>query len=298
MIRVTACMLCGCSESTPVQSGVRHDPTLEVRQCRDCGLVFVSPRPTTDELERYYQRLYRDDYREPPVEERHRLDREEAKARVHRLGPLLGPRPRVLEVGSGSGAFLDAIRPHTDQVVGVEPDESSRAYISNRLGLRVRTDVSEVMYEGDTFDLIVLFHVVEHLLQPVEFLHGLRALLRTQGTLIIEVPNVEDVLVSVYAVPAYLRFYYQKAHLYYFSKATLARTLTKAGFHADIQFVQRYDLSNHIRWMLTGKPGGQGYYRKWLLPSVQAAYARSLEHAGLSDTLWAVARPGPSAAEP
>jgi hypothetical protein len=63
----------------------------------------------------------------------------------------------------------------------------------------------------------------------------------------------------------------------------------KAGFTAVIQGVQRYDLSDHLRWMLTGQPGGQRYYHQILAPSIQAAYADLLIRAGRADTLWAVA---------
>jgi hypothetical protein len=107
---------------------------------------------------------------------------------------------------------------------------------------------------------------------------------------VIEVPNVDDALVVLYRVPRYLAFYYQKAHLYYFSRSTLARTLELAGLRAKVDGIQRYDLGNHLRWMLTGEPGGQGYYDQVLPPSVHAAYGEALVRAGHGDTLWAVAR--------
>ena len=118
----------------------------------------------------------------------------------------------------------------------------------------------------------------------------LKRLLRPDGRLVIEVPNVDDALVAVYRIPAYLRFYYQKAHLYYFSAATLNRTFGEAGLEATIEGVQRYDLSNHIRWMLDGEPGGQGQYDHILTPSALVAYAESLINKGRADTLWAVAQ--------
>ena len=64
----------------------------------------------------------------------------------------------------------------------------------------------------------------------------------------------------------------------------------QAGFAATIIGTQRYDLSNHLRWMLTGKPGGQSFYGDILSAPVNAAYAEALSRAGNSDTLWAVAR--------
>jgi len=55
----------------------------------------------------------------------------------------------------------------------------------------------------------------------------------------------------------------------------------------EIQSVQRYGLSNHLNWMLTGQPGGQGKFDEVLAPEVEQAYAAALIRADLADTLWA-----------
>ncbi len=227
-----------------MQKGARHAPEAEVRRCDACGLVFLWPRPHADELADYYEACYREDYGDLPAEKRYREDLREARRRVERLFPLLEPSPRVLEIGCGTGAFLDAARPY-----------------------------------------------VEHLPAPVSCLRSLEQLLGVGAKVVIEVPNVDDALVSLYEIPAYQRFYYQKAHLLYFSADTLNRTLDRSGFGADIRGLQRYDLSNHMRWMLTGQPGGQGFYESTLPDAVGASYAEALIRAGRSDTLWAVAQP-------
>ena len=55
-------------------------------------------------------------------------------------------------------------------------------------------------------------------------------------------------------------------------------------------FPSNLDLSNHFRWMLTGKPGGQSYYQSIFSESVSLAYAEALIRANCADTLWAVGR--------
>lgn len=284
------CTLCGCNETMRLQVGVRNGPNTEVRRCSGCGFVCLWPLPAEEELDTYYAELYRDDYAEPPVDERYRADLDEARVRVRRLLPLLRPETRVLEVGCGSGAFIDSARPYVAEVWGVEPDAASRDWIERRLGLSVRERVADVLSEAGSFDLVILLHVLEHVLDPVGFLQNLGKLLRGEARLVVEVPNVDDMLVAGYQVPAYLRFYYQKAHLYYFSEKTLSTALDKAGLEATIEHVQRYDLSNHIRWMLSGEPDGQGCYGDVLPPLVNEAYAGALVRAGRSDTLWAIAR--------
>ena len=289
--RLPDCPICRSSESALVQKGARHAPEAEVRRCGACGLVYLWPRPDAHELARYYETCYREDYGEIPVEKRYLEDLGEARRRVERLRALLAPDVRVLEIGCGSGAFLDAVRPYVAQLQGVEPDRESRTWIAGRLGLSVVSELAALRPEEETFDLVVMFHVLEHLPDPVAFLRSLPELLRAGGKAVIEVPNRDDALVSLYEILAYQRFYYQKAHLLYFSPDTLKRTLDRSGFGAEIRGLQRYDLSNHIRWMLTGEPGGQGFYDSTLPDAVGAGYAEALVRAGRSDTLWAVVRP-------
>lgn len=281
-------MLCGAESSSVLQTGVRHDREAEVRECSACGLVSQAPMPSDGELANYYSSVYRTDYGDPPAADRYRGDVDEARARVHRMLGVLRPEASVLEIGAGSGAFLKAVEPYVARVVGVEPDSESRSWAARELGVDVKADVAEAGAAGP-FDVISLFHVVEHLRDPVAYLNGLREMLTPQGRLVVEVPNVDDALVSVYDIPAYREFYFQKAHLYYFSKKTLEAVLAKAGFSSDVIGIQRYDLSNHLRWMLTREPGGQGYYAELLGPVVSVAYAEALAQSGRSDTLWAVA---------
>ncbi|MEK7383781.1 MAG: hypothetical protein AAB262_10930 [Elusimicrobiota bacterium] len=68
----------------------------------------------------------------------------------------------------------------------------------------------------------------------------------------------------------------------------LTRTALVAGAKAEVTGIQRYDLSNHLRWLETGKPGGMGFYKDVFTPAVDLAYRESLVRAGRADTLWAV----------
>lgn len=285
----TRCVLCGGEDAELLQHGVRHDPRIDVLRCSGCSLVYLWPRPTEEELGEYYATDYRDDYGDPPVEERHVADIDEARDRVRRLLPLLTRDSRVLEVGSGSGAFVVAVQPYVAGVTAVEPDDRSRAHIRDRLGVHAVAGLDDLPPEARV-DAVVLFHVLEHVVDPVPFLARLKQLLRPGGIVVIEVPNVDDALVALYRVESYLPFYYQKAHLYCFSSSTLRTALEQAGLDGEIRGIQRYDLSNHLRWLRTGEPGGHGYYSDVFSAGLLASYADSLVAAGYADTLWAVCR--------
>lgn len=284
-----ACDLCGDAGTQLLQRGVRNRKDLDVLRCSGCGLVRLSPLPSEAELKAYYADSYREAH-EPGLapEGAYRAELPEARARVERLRPLLGPQSSVLELGASSGAFVDSLRPFVKSAVGVEPSVRHRTWAQKTLGLEMLADLADA--GGRRFDAVVLFHVLEHVRHPVEFLKKLSGLLAPGGFLGIEVPNADDALLSTYKVPAFGPFYYQDAHLWYFAGDTLSRALESAGLAPEVSWIQRYDLSNHLHWLGAGAPGGKGRYAGLLGPAVDAAYGEALCRARVSDTLWTVAR--------
>jgi 2-polyprenyl-3-methyl-5-hydroxy-6-metoxy-1,4-benzoquinol methylase len=262
---VARCYLCGAG-TVPIQRGARHQRDAEIHRCPDCGLVALEPRPTQEQLDAYYAGAYRREYANPSVEE----TMPDARARIERLRPFLHEDARVLDVGAGAGAFVQAVAPLVAHAEGVEPSEG--------------TDLGAA---GSGYDLVTLFHVLEHVADPVDFLAAVAARLAPGARLVVEVPNVQDALVSVYDIPAYRAFYFQKAHLWYFDASTLTEVLRRAGLGSEVSGVQRYGLANHVGWMLAGERGGDTRYP--FLAPVDIAYAGALATAGHADTLWAVA---------
>lgn len=272
------CLLCQSTESKLVESGIRQDPAGKVWKCKQCGLVYLWPQPTEEELESYYSGTYRGDYGSGSVKQRHEWDRREARQRIEQL--RIPARCNVLEIGSGSGAFLRYLY----YGIGIEPDENSRRWINRNFGFSLYKSIADLP-EGSKFDMIVMFHVLEHLLDPVAFLRELRKYLSPGGKVVIEVPNVKDIMLWI---PAYRkRYFFQRAHLYYFSKRTLKQVAEKAGFAVTHTDVQRYNFSSHVRWAISGRNRGDGYFRDLRKSLLGRIYARLLIGIGRSDTLWA-----------
>lgn len=283
-----SCILCGEVEAKELLVGVRHAPHVAVKMCMGCNLVFLWPRPSQEELADYYAGGYRQEYNSGVSPSQiYQKGLLEARQRVGRLMDMLKPSMSVLEVGANAGTFLKELEPYVSSVTGIEPGDSHRAWANRELGLTLVKDMAEL--GNRTFDLVVLFHTLEHVWNPVDFLRVLARHLAPGGIMALEVPNVNDALIALYKIPSYPSFYYHKAHLYYFSQATLGRTIAVAGGRAEITGVQRYDLSNHLRWAISGQPGGYGYYNAALAEKVLTAYAEALIQAGFSDTLWAIA---------
>jgi len=135
--------------------------------------------------------------------------------------------------------------------------------------------------------VVTLFHVLEHLQDPVGVLRDLHAVMAPRARLVVETPHAGDWL---YGVPAARRHLLFSEHLLVHTAATLSALLTRCGFGpARITGLQRYGLANHMGWLLDGEPGGHVRRADRSNPALDAQYAAHLASRGESDTLWCVA---------
>lgn len=224
----TACRLCGDDRHLR-----RVGPERRLRlgqwlvRCGACGGLWLDPDMSPAALDTFYRHQYR---REFPIRACVRPDeafvfgmriREIGLRRAQALAPLVPPGGRVLELGAGHGGFigrLHALRPDV-ALVAVEPDETIRAAALD--GAPVAFVIEKDLDGGEAFDLIVLFHVLEHLADPVATLARMGRRLRPGGRLVIEVPEAFPPGSGWHEV--------HSAHLSYFTPAALRRTLCRAG---------------------------------------------------------------------
>jgi len=196
---------------------------------------------------------------------------------------------RVLDFGCGNGGFLLRARDVAAEVAGIEPESRLRPHFAAH-GLKVWDKLSAVT---DTFDVITLFHVLEHLPDPRQVLAVLGKILRPSGQLLIEVPNADDALLTLYSSEPFSRFTYWSCHIFLFNAVTLAKVCAQAGFRVNcVKHIQRYPLSNHLHWLARGQPGG---HQRWhFLDSAQLhdAYEKQLASLAATDTIMASIGPG------
>jgi SAM-dependent methyltransferase len=169
----------------------------EVLRCRRCTGGFVSPLPERSEIPAIYDDRYGDGYLdgvmhgEAFVRERYGL----VESALGDVLPELVGRPvrRALDVGCGSGRFLACLREGGWQTVGVEISPRLAVFARDRLAL----DVLQVEFldvaPGRPFDLVTMFHIVEHFIDPIAALRHARSLLRPGGALFVETPNWESI---------------------------------------------------------------------------------------------------------
>jgi len=161
------------------------DPACNIAQCAACGYVFDNPRPTLEELVKFYSRPSQYDswlgelrIRQQAWERR--LDRMQA---TKKSGSLL-------DVGTGIGQFLAVARNSYSQVYGTEVSSVAVRIAKEKYNLDVfQGTIEDIAWQGRVFDNISLFHVLEHVHNPKSLLQKCHSLLSPDGVLVVAVPN-------------------------------------------------------------------------------------------------------------
>ena len=140
------------------------------------------------------------------------------------------------------------------------------------------------------FDVITMFHVLEHIPHQVDTLKKIRNNLKKKGKIFIEVPSANDLLLDINLSNSFKNFTFWSEHLILHTEKSLTKILKAAGFkNIKIFFFQRYNFNNHINWFLMGKPGGHIYKKKFGDNKIIDEYTKFLKRKKKTDTLIAVA---------
>ena len=160
----------------------------------------------------------------------------------------------------------------------------------NSDGITCTNDLANV--ENKSLDILVSFHVIEHLPNPLDTLSELITKIISGGQILIEVPHANDFLLSTVCCDDFKQFTLWSQHMVLHTRETLRKTLEYVGLQ-DIQIegVQRYPLSNHLNWLANGKPGGHKSPISILdSDALSEMYQNSLARIDATDTLVVIAR--------
>ncbi len=230
------------------------------------GHLWLSPRPAPEHIGELYRNYYTHDA--TPADSASTWEKAQALALTRRLGypdpgavgavaQLVSVLPSVadaaemevmrvpamqsgslLDVGCGSGAFLQRMRQSGWRVTGTEPDPNAAARLRDRLGFPVFSSVDEVEARPERFDLVTMSHVIEHVPDPLRMLRQLAALLAPGGRLMVTTPNAQSLGARLFG-PSW-RGLEPPRHFNVFSPRSLAEAVGSAGLRVE-------KLTTHVR---------------------------------------------------
>ena len=274
------CYLCSSKTFIRRKGVVRDKKDLRILECTNCGLVFLSS------FSHIYDEFYSDSKMHGSGREIDAWINEAFHTDERRYKTLkkLIKNKSVLDFGCGVGGFLKRARKVASSIQGVEPERRLRNYFKKEK-IFVVTGLENVK---KNFDVITLFHVLEHVPDPVLILNKLSKKLKNKGRIIVEVPNANDALFSVYKCKAFSRFTYWSCHLFLFTNSTLREIAEKAGLKVNIKQIQRYPLSNHLHWLSVGNPGGHKLWNFLDNKDLNRIYEKKLRDIEACDTILAI----------
>jgi SAM-dependent methyltransferase len=227
-VRERPCPLCGAGSARHLLAGDRDFIGIHTAQCVACGMIFSSPFYGPAVVEDFYRVAYRSVFKGQPdpkefiARQRYLADRARFFLELFaREGILPSPGGSLLDVGSGEGTLLRAVREMRPDIRlrGVEPTISYRTNAEAETGVAIAPAMSE-LESGTTFDLLTCIHVLEHVREPMELLRQMRERLAPMGWCYIDVPDaamygsVDD---------------FHVAHCSHFTAHTLALACERAG---------------------------------------------------------------------
>jgi SAM-dependent methyltransferase len=252
------CPACKKEKSQIVWLGVSGDPEWPVYFCRHCRLRFIKPK--FDDLKAYYRGEYRKTHSdsrghtskngETPEETAHDrfvMQQFAATGSANAFKAVIPAGASVLEVGASAGGFLSHIQDDYD-VFATEWNSDDVAFLKKHEMQVDDRDLPDV-FPGKKFTAVVARQVLEHQTDPVGFLEQCKDKLIGGGWLFLEIPNVNNALVSVYALPEYLNWYYQTPHITYWEPEVVGSLLNALGFEAKIEPIQRFGLLQAAAWI-------------------------------------------------
>jgi SAM-dependent methyltransferase len=274
------CYLCQGKDLKKIEGQVRDNSNLEIIKCISCGLVFLSS--FSHIKSGFYESSGMHDG-DVDIETLMREAEWDDERRFNYCKPLIENKS-ILDFGCGTGGFLLKARNIAKKVEGVEPERRLQSHFLKN-NLNVSPDLNKI---SDSFDVITLFHVLEHIPDPRSILTRLAEKLKDKGQIIVETPNAGDALLQLYKSGPFSHFTYWSCHLFLFSVSTFSRLAESIGITVNyIKQVQRYPLSNHLYWLARGKPGGHKEWSFLNSRELHDAYEKQLASIGHCDTLLA-----------
>lgn len=285
------CIICKYSKLDLLASKVRDSAKHKIIKCKKCGHVQLYPIPTQQDDNKFYDENMQDKNVNDvgDIKRAKRKMMEDTIRRVNLIRKLTQKKGKILEIGSGHGFFLEMMRKSGYKMTGIEISKEKRKFSKRVTDVKVLdVNINEEMPDVGNFDVIVMFQVLEHIIDPIGFLRNVRKLLKSNGKIIVEVPNCDDFQLRLHK--EYREFYWERAHISYFTPKTLKSVFGMVGFNTKILGTQRYSIENMFSWKLLKKP--QMENPTYNLPKdyewVEKFYKHYLEKNLICDTLIAI----------
>ena len=233
---ISRCPACGSDHIEKLLTAIDYTATgetFEVWECKSCGMRFTQNAPIEQDAARYYQSpdyISHSDTRKGLVNKVYHYVRAimlRRKARLVKRATGLS-EGNLLDIGAGTGYFANEMKHCGFYVNAIEPDRGARETAARNFGIVEQEPAALSKFGDGSFDVVTMWHVMEHVYRLPEEWQTIRRLLKDKGVLIVAVPNCISADAAHYKEK--WAAYDVPRHLWHFSPYTMRLVAQQHGF--------------------------------------------------------------------
>jgi 2-polyprenyl-3-methyl-5-hydroxy-6-metoxy-1,4-benzoquinol methylase len=249
------CCVCESKDATVIGKGEDFEyhtspDTFSAMRCNSCGLVYLNPHPTINELEKIYPPTYHAfDFSKKNYGFIYRIRSRLEAWRVLNHCRNLPDDARILDVGCGDGFHLSLLREFGKKgwtLEGVDINHHA-VEMATRAGLQVHLGiVEEIDLPNENYDLVLMIQTIEHVAKPDEVLRAIHKLLRKGGRLVIVTDNINSIDFQFFKSGHWGGYHFPR-HWNLFNHHSLSKLAEKTGFDVE----RLTTIISPVNWVLS-----------------------------------------------
>lgn len=262
--------------------------TFQIMKCNSCEFLFTNPRPNSTELNRYYQT---DEYLSHATTKKTIISviysflRSVSIKRKYSLISKIKLKGKILDIGCGTGEVLNYFNQKGWETLGIEPAETPRNFAVTNYGLSVFDESHLNNLQSASFDIITMWHVLEHVSELNERISQVKRILKNDGTLFIAVPNSKS-----WDAGHYKNFWAAwdlPRHLYHFSTISMTNLMTKHSLSIEKIHPMKFD-SYYVSMLSEKYQSGKTNYIKSVLTGFRSNHSAKHHSCNYSSLIFQV----------
>lgn len=260
MNHLAKCPICSSEDYHPFLSCKDYTVSLKefnIVQCQSCSFRFTNPIPEEEEIGKYYQSedyISHSNTNKGLINKLYKIARKNALEHKLKLVKDRVKGNKLMDIGSGTGEFLHHCSHNGLIVSGIEPSEDARNFSRSQYGLTVESEARLPEIADDSYDVISMWHVMEHVYHLQERVKEIKRIIKKEGKVFIAVPNCASLDAEIYAEE--WAAYDVPRHLYHFQRAQMIKLWEDNG--CEVEEILPMKLDSFYVSLLSEKYLGSG----------------------------------------
>jgi 2-polyprenyl-3-methyl-5-hydroxy-6-metoxy-1,4-benzoquinol methylase len=213
-----------------------------IQKCAACGFLLTNPRPAKESIESYYKSvnyISHSNKKKGLFAGLYQMARKLNLSSKYRIISKHSRTGRVLDIGAGTGHFLNYLNKKGWKAQGIEPDKEAAHFARENFNLQIDSEKKLKELKSDSFDLITMWHVLEHVHNLNERMSDIASLIKPEGLIILALPNPDSFDANYYV--KYWAAYDVPRHLYHFRKSDVNKLAKKHNLTVEEIYPMKLD---------------------------------------------------------